>query len=135
MIDVAVLAEHAMAAPEHAAFALDPDETPVPSLLFVADDGMYLMSNGRPRLLADPTEPDGPSRIVHSQNPNSDATPLLDDGAIDDDILERIDLTAQFTPTDQTIDLIRKFAVSGGWLVLTITSTRFDVSFAPSKSA
>ena len=132
LCEVAALAEHAMAAPEHAAFGFDSDETPVPALLCVADDGIYLMSNGSPRLLADPAKPEGPSRIVHAHR--SDNRTILDDTPITDDFIEYIDLTAQFSRDARTIDLIRRHAQHAVSLVLTITPSRFEISFTPSNS-
>ncbi|MFE3000042.1 hypothetical protein ACFXG4_34215 [Nocardia sp. NPDC059246] len=130
--EVVVLAEHAVAAPEHAAFGFDSHTTPVPALLCVADDGAYLMSNGLPRLLADPANPEGPSRIVHAHR--NDNGSLLDDVSLCDDFVEHIDLTAQFSREARTIDLIRRYAQRAAWLVLTITPSRFEISFSPSSS-
>ncbi|MFE3795741.1 hypothetical protein KHQ06_24635 [Nocardia tengchongensis] len=121
-----------MAAPEHAAFGFDSHTTPVPALLCVADDGAYLMSNGLPRLLADPASPEGSSRIVRAHR--NDIGSLLDDVSICDGFVEHIALTAQFSRQARTIDLIRRYSQRAAWLVLTITPSRFEISFTPSNS-
>jgi hypothetical protein len=48
--DVLVLAEHAITSPEHGPTYTEHAEgtTPTPSLWFVGDEGLYLMSNGLP---------------------------------------------------------------------------------------
>jgi hypothetical protein len=48
LTEVLELADHAMAAGAHA-HPVD-DEPPGPALLLAADDGIYLLSNGRPQL-------------------------------------------------------------------------------------
>ncbi|WP_405494689.1 hypothetical protein [Nocardia sp. NBC_00511] len=59
---------------------------------------------------------------------------LLDDAVIGDDFVERIDLTAQFSRVTRTIDLFHRYAQRAGWLVLTVTPTRVEMSFAPANS-
>jgi hypothetical protein len=55
--------QHALSAPEwQMPFA--EDETPTPALLFVHDNGVYLMSNGNPRDLRDTDS--GHAYVVHA---------------------------------------------------------------------
>ncbi|WP_426512879.1 hypothetical protein ACPPVO_20890 [Dactylosporangium sp. McL0621] len=53
--EVLVLVEHAAAAPANAEPVAD--EAPGPALLLVAEDGIYLLSNGLPQLDAAPGQP------------------------------------------------------------------------------
>ncbi len=63
--------QHALNASQHE-MPFAEDETPTPALLFVHDDGVYLMSNGIPRDFADDTE--SRSYVVHAATtkPNVD---------------------------------------------------------------
>ncbi|WP_378741424.1 hypothetical protein [Nocardia brasiliensis] len=66
--EVAPIVEHAMSASEHTKYPDPNDDSPaVPSLIWVKDDGTYLLSNGRPRLLADPTQPEGMAQVAYAQ--------------------------------------------------------------------
>lgn len=74
--EVRKILEHSRTAPNHrAAFG---QKNPEPGLLLVGDEGVYLMSNGIPRLMADGTVGDpkqeGRSFCVHAEgmNPETD---------------------------------------------------------------
>lgn len=133
--EVVGLADHAMAASEHARSPFGPDDAPaVPSLVWVKDDGTYLMSNGRPHQLADPADPTGSSRVVFAQGWGSGTGPMISDTAVGgDDFTEYIDLTAQFSPNARLNDLIHKYALLGGWMVITVRPGQFQISFALSN--
>jgi hypothetical protein len=78
--EVATLVAHARAAPAHGK-AFGQTEPPYPGVYFVHDDGLYLMSNGIPRLKADGTVATGdedttqPNKVVYAEgyNPKVDA--------------------------------------------------------------
>jgi hypothetical protein len=50
-------------------------ETPRPCLFFVHDNGVYLMSNGEPRDLLDPADPQSSAYVVYAEQCN----PTIDD--------------------------------------------------------
>ncbi|MFI1919298.1 hypothetical protein [Nocardia sp. NPDC020380] len=131
LTEVVVLADHAMAAPEHTSSPYGPDDAPAaPALVWVKDDGTYLMSNGRPRQLADPSNPTGSSRVVYAHGWGSGTGPMIGDSPVGgDDFAEYITLTEQFNPTNRIIDLIRKYAPRDGWMVLTVKPGQFEISF------
>jgi len=115
------LAEHAVAAPRHAQPCSEHHDglTCPGALVWVADEGTYLMSNGYPALLSDPD--DLTSNIVvyaHTFGPDSDRDLL---GATDvgfDDFAEYLHLTDGDPPL---IDLLRDAAHDGyRWLVLRV---------------
>ncbi|WP_019030724.1 hypothetical protein [Salinispora arenicola] len=82
LTDTLRLAEHAVAVDEHvASFAEREDQTPCPGPLeWVHDDGVYLMSNGLPRL-QDPART-GANLTVHAHRWN----PRLDGRHSDPDL-------------------------------------------------
>lgn len=96
------LAEHAVAAAEHA----DPvdDEPAGPALLFVADDGVYLMSNGLPQPLPGLGQPAnstvravfaehlGPGQATHKGDDLLIALPLCQPG---DPLVEKLRVAAR----------------------------------------
>lgn len=59
---------HAMQAPQHQ-MGYESDLTPAPGLLFVHDQGVYLMSNGRPAD-TDDSKPSGSSYVVYAAGCN-----------------------------------------------------------------
>ena len=62
------LIEHAKAAAEFD-MGYESERTPVPALLFIHDQGVYLMSNGIPRLSNgnNPNQPDVNSRVAYAE--------------------------------------------------------------------
>ncbi|WP_107657470.1 DUF3085 domain-containing protein [Nocardia suismassiliense] len=132
--EVAPLVEHAMSASEHTKYPDPDDDSPaVPSLIWAKDDGTYLLSNGRPRLLADPTQPEGKAQVAYAQDwfpgtgPDIGWTPVGGD-----DFTEYIDLT-QDIDGDRLGDLILKCAQLDGWMVLTVRPRQYEISFKPSN--
>ncbi|MFD3458245.1 DUF3085 domain-containing protein [Nocardia fluminea] len=91
---VSTIAEHAMAATEHSWPTWDDDKpNPVPpSLVWAKDQGTYLLSNGVPRLLADPAKPEGSSQVVYALGYDSYFN-FTDTAVGGDDFAEYISLT------------------------------------------
>jgi len=115
------LAEHAVAAATHEqSFTEHEGGVACPgALVWVADDGTYLMSGGSPPLLADPDDPT--SNVVvhaHGYGPGSDRDLL---GATDvgfDDFAEHLHLTVGDPPL---IDMLHAAMPRGyRWLVLRV---------------
>ncbi|MEV0269825.1 hypothetical protein AB0H43_13690 [Hamadaea sp. NPDC050747] len=128
LTDVLTLAEHAAAAPEHAA-TLDPDLAAQPSrprLMWFKDDGTYLMSSGIPGLLTDPGDPE--SNVVvyaHGYGPGS----RQDLGHIEEiggnDFIEDFPLDAPFGTHPTFLDALRKAGALGyQWLTLDLPDSR-----------
>ncbi|NKX91594.1 MULTISPECIES: DUF3085 domain-containing protein [Nocardia] len=124
------IAEHAMAAGEHSWPEWDtdkPDPVP-PALVWAKDEGTYLLSNGRPRLLADPTRPDGSSKVVYAVGYDNRSRFDFSGTAVGgDDFVEYIDLTESFDGVT-LIELIRHHAAHRGILILTAYHGRFGIS-------
>ncbi|MFF2397420.1 DUF3085 domain-containing protein [Nocardia sp. NPDC058114] len=117
---VSVIAEHAMATTEHSwpAFADDqPDPVP-PALVWKKDQGTYLLSNGTPRQLADPAEPEGATQVVYAAGyeDHFDFSPTAVGG---DDFAEYISLTKAHDGIT-LIEMIRYHTARGGLLILTV---------------
>lgn len=117
---VSTLAEHAMAATEHSWPTWDDDKpNPVPpALVWAKDQGTYLLSNGVPRLLADPAKPDGSSQVVYALGYDSYFN-FTDTAVGGDDFAEYISLTAEQDGVS-FIELIRHHAPRGGFLLLNV---------------
>jgi hypothetical protein len=120
------LAEHALAAPEHEPSLSEHDEgVACPgALVWVADDGTYLMSGGNPPLLSDPDDPT--SNVVvhaHGWGPGSDRD-LLGLTDVDfDDFAEHLHLTEG---RPRLIDLMRAGVRRGyPWLVISVDADTF----------
>ncbi|MET7772043.1 hypothetical protein [Nocardia sp. NPDC005366] len=120
--DVLELAEHAMAAPEH---RRDPDDefsTGLPSLLWVKDDGIYLLSSGlpgQPRTTTD--HPDSKMHVVYAHS-HGYGTHWHHGPPLGDDFVENLPLTEPLGE-DATpfIDLLRDDTdTAASWLVITV---------------
>ncbi len=128
---VTVLAEHAMAAPEHSWPDYDrdkPDPVP-PALVWAKDQGTYLLSNGTPRLLADPATPEGSSKVVYAVGYERyfDFSYTAVGG---DDFAEYISLTEQQNGTS-LIEMIRHHDADGGIMIFTVyPGGRYDIEFS-----
>jgi len=70
--DVLRCVEHALAAPKWSMAYEEGMRPPAPGLLFVHDQGVYLMSNGLPRDQRDPADPESNSYVAYAEgcNPN-----------------------------------------------------------------
>jgi diguanylate cyclase (GGDEF)-like protein len=115
------LAEHAVAAPIHEPSYTEHEEgvTCPGALVWVADDGTYLMSGGRPPLLADPDNPTS-NVVVHAHGfgPGGDRHLLGGTDVGFDDFAEHLHLTDGDPPL---IDLLRAAAARGyRWLMLRV---------------
>ncbi|MEU4418667.1 DUF3085 domain-containing protein [Nocardia salmonicida] len=117
---VSTITEHAMAATEHSWPTWDDDKpNPVPpALVWAKDQGTYLLSNGVPRLLADPAKPDGSSQVVYALGYDSYFN-FTDTAVGGDDFAEYISLTDEQDGVT-FIELIRHHAAHGGFLLLNV---------------
>lgn len=135
--EVVKIAEHAVAARQHVQSVTQyyNDEPAEASLMWVKDDGTYLMSNGSPRQLADPDEPEGASLVTFAigwgprTGPEIGRTPVGGD-----DFAEHIELAKPVSGTDTLLDLIRYHAAHGGWLIITVNPQTYEIRFAPARS-
>ncbi len=118
--DVLRCVEHALAAPEHS-MTYGYEGEPVPALSWVKDDGIYVMSNGRPHDLDE--RHTGPSEKCHvcyakGYDPRTgDVWDKCRDAVGGDDFSEIIELT------DQMVSDIR----AGSNLILKVTSSNFEI--------
>ncbi|WP_181722926.1 DUF3085 domain-containing protein [Nocardia gipuzkoensis] len=127
------LAEHAMAAPGHSRSPYDDPSPTVPSLIWVKDEGIYLMSNGIPRQPGEPGSPEGSARVVYALGHGPETH--WDHGEpLGDDFAEYLDLTEDFDG-HTLIELIRTYAARNGWLSITISPSSFDMMFSPTAPA
>lgn len=119
------LAEHAAAAPRH-----DPSFTQLekglpgkPSLVWVKEDGTYLMSNGRPRLYPAPDYQEGPQVIVEAEGWGTGTRHDL--GGIEeiggDDFSEFIDLADPLGDFPTLLEAMRAAVRANvDWLVIVV---------------
>ncbi|MFG3621276.1 hypothetical protein [Nocardia sp. NPDC047654] len=123
------LAEHAMAAPGHTRSPFDDPGPAVPSLIWVKDQGIHLMSNGIPRQPGEPGSPEGMARVVYALGHGPKTH--WDHGApLGDDFAEYLDLTEDFDG-HTLIDLVRTYAARNGWFAITVSPSSFEMMFSP----
>ncbi|MEU2258450.1 hypothetical protein ABZ540_35390 [Nocardia xishanensis] len=128
--EVLVVAEHAVAAPEHSQSLPEQLEgTPAqPSLVWVKDDGTYLLSNGYPRQPADPEDPEGPIKVVYAHGWGSGTGPRIASTAVGgDDFAEYLPLHQPLTHHTTLIDAIRNLADPQAWMVITVESDTYHL--------
>ncbi|MFG2058564.1 DUF3085 domain-containing protein [Micromonospora sp. NPDC048930] len=132
LTDTLRLAEHAVAAGEHAHTFTERDEqTPCRGALeWVHDHGVYLMSSGLPRL-TDPNRPEANLVVyAHGWNPHTDGY-RHDPDLGGDDFIEHVHLTEQPTPL---IDTLRAAHAAGyRWLHLTVSADTYEVRVARTR--
>ncbi|WP_433388651.1 DUF3085 domain-containing protein [Micromonospora sp. KLBMP9576] len=125
LTDTLRLAEHAVAADEHApTFTEREDGTLCPGALeWVHDHGVYLMSSGLPRL-ADPNRSEANLIVyAHGWNPDTDGPRHHPD--LGDDFVEHLHLTEAPTPL---IDTLRAAHAAGyRWLHLSVSADTYEV--------
>ncbi|RKR88311.1 hypothetical protein BDK92_2622 [Micromonospora pisi] len=119
------LAEHALTAPDHVRSLTREEEglPAVPALLWVKDDGTYLMSNGIPGPPADPGRPDAGQQVVYADGWGSGTRQELGhtDEIGGDDFVEHLELTQRFPDGRVLIDLLRAAARQRRpWLALVL---------------
>ncbi|MGW5569635.1 DUF3085 domain-containing protein [Nocardia thailandica] len=133
--EVAALAEHAMSAPEHSWPDWDDDKpSPVPpSLVWVKDQGTYVMSNGIPRELARPDDPRSPARVAYARGYDGNSGARFDSTPVGgDDFAEHLPLTVDYGSPEAPmtlIELIRHHATRGTTMTITVTSRTMSISF------
>lgn len=127
--DVVPLAEHAMTASEHApAPYADPGPTP-PALFWVKDQGIYVLSNGKPRQPPESAGRPGEARVVYAHGHGPD-THWYGGDPLGDDFIESLSLTEPTLDGTTIIELIRDYAARDGWMVITVFDDRFETSFS-----
>ena len=102
------------------------DETPGPALLFVHDDGVYLMSNGIPRDFSDDTEARSYTAHAATTKPNVDEDWWHNAAALvgGDDFVEILAITPQWL---EDCDTFKECYV-------TIEGTRLEAGFRKRRS-
>ncbi|WP_158566427.1 DUF3085 domain-containing protein [Micromonospora craterilacus] len=118
------IADHAVAVAEHKkTFTEREDGTACPgALVWVHDQGVYLMSSGIPGLM-NPHRPDR-HLAVYASGWNPDTDGYRHDWEIGDDFAEHLHLTTQ----DRLIDELRTAHASGHqWLHLTVYPDTYEV--------
>ncbi|WP_346535521.1 DUF3085 domain-containing protein [Micromonospora sp. DPT] len=126
------LAEHAVSCAAHApSFTENEDGIVCPgALVWVHDQGVYLMSSGLPRL-DDPDRPDS-SLVVYADGWNPDTDGHRRDADLGgDDFAEHLHLTDQPRPL---IGVLRAAHPRGyRWLHLTVTGDTYEVRIARTR--
>lgn len=130
--EVRPITEHAISAPAHIpslSQQLD-DEPAQPSLVWVKDDGCYLMSNGDPMQLADPDDPARGAQSAYAVGWGPGTRSLLGVTAVGrDDFEEHLPLHATHAGNTTLIERIRAYADVDGWLIITATTDTYEISF------
>ncbi|WP_067665652.1 DUF3085 domain-containing protein [Nocardia miyunensis] len=135
--EVGVIAEHAAAATQHSPSITQyyNEEPGVASLVWVKDDGTYLMSNGIPRQLADPDQPESRSLVAYAQGWGPGTGPAIGDTPVGgDDFAEHVELAEPVSGGGTLLDLIRHHGRAGGWMIITANPQKYEISFAPAGS-
>ncbi len=127
--DVLGLAEHAMAATNHSLPPFDESGVASPSLIWVKDNGIYLVSNGLPRQAPTDTDPpDNKMHVVYAHG-HGDGTHWHHGPPLGDDFVEYLPLTAPFAESGPSlIDMLRGPATAA-WFVITVEPDTFSVDF------
>ncbi|WP_020525184.1 DUF3085 domain-containing protein [Catelliglobosispora koreensis] len=135
LTEVLTLAEHAAAAPEHSpSFTQHEDGKPGdPSLVWVKDDGTYLMTNGIPGLLHDPANPES-NVVVYAEGWGTGTGPDLNqiDDIGGDDFVEHIPLDERYGEFPTFLEALRAYLKAGyAWLIIeSRADLTFDISMA-----
>jgi hypothetical protein len=138
LADALRLAEHAAAAPEHAPSLNEQGEqVPAgPRLLWVKDEGTYVMSSGLPPLLRDPDNP-GSNIVVYADSYGPGTRQEL--GHMEeiggDDFIEDLPLDVPFGTHPTLLDALRKTHAAGfKWLSLDLPdASRYTIAMAASR--
>ncbi|MCP2323637.1 hypothetical protein HDA40_002144 [Hamadaea flava] len=138
LYEVLKLAEHAVTAPEHAP-SYNPDlaaQPPRPRLMWVKDDGTYMMSSGIPGPLHDPANPE--SNVVvyadgYGPGSRQDLGHIEEIGR--DDFIEDFPLDAPFSTDKTFLEALRETAALGyQWLTLDLpNSDQCVIGMAPNR--
>jgi hypothetical protein len=130
------LAEHAHAAPQHApSLSEGQDRSTCPGgLVWVGDQGIYLMSTGLPKIPGD----DGTPNLVayaHGWGPNDEHRSTAETHLGDDDFAEHLHLHEPLGPGGASLlNLLRRGAAHGhGHLVLKITEQTVAVAVSRTR--
>ncbi|GIF02006.1 DUF3085 domain-containing protein [Paractinoplanes rishiriensis] len=133
--DVLILAEHAIAAPDHRPTYINTVDgtTPGPALWFVGDEGLYLMSNGRPGQ----PHPAGGDRlyVVYADGYHTSMSKhAIADKIGGDDFVEALPLLVP-TPGGTTLhaQLTEAAADGGDLFVIDVGATAMDIFIADSR--
>ncbi|MGW5218743.1 DUF3085 domain-containing protein [Nocardia sp. NPDC004085] len=126
------LAEHAMAASQHSRSPYAGPGPAVPSLIWVKDHGIYLMSNGIPHQPGEPDSPDYQAHVVYALD-HGPETHWIHGDPLGDDFVEYLDLTENFDG-HTLIELIHAYAAVNGWLSITVSTSSFAMRFSPTAS-
>ncbi|MBF6341302.1 DUF3085 domain-containing protein [Nocardia abscessus] len=127
------LAEHAMAAPGHSRSPYDDPGPAVPSLIWVKDQGIYLMSNGLPRQPGEPGTQEGRARVVYALD-HGPGTHWIHGEPLGDDFAEYLDLSQNYDG-HTLIELIRTSAAVNDWFCITVSPRSFEMMFSPTAPA
>jgi len=128
--DIRRCVEHALSAPNWEMGYSEGDATPVPALLFVHDQGVYVMSNGIPRDGKDPADPKGGSYAAHAAG----CDPSI--GAFDDwygmsrDLVGGDDFAEVVTVQPDWLELCANFSE----MHIDVTSDAIEVTFVKPKT-
>ncbi|RZU51260.1 DUF3085 family protein [Krasilnikovia cinnamomea] len=130
------LAEHANAAPQHApSFSEHQEGTTCPGgLVWVSDQGTYLMSTGQPKIPGD----DGTPNLIayaHGWEPDDEHPSAADTHIGGDDFAEHLHLHEPLGPRSASLlDLLRRGATQGfRHLVLKVTETTVAVTVSRTR--
>jgi hypothetical protein len=134
--DVLALADHAVAAPDHGPTYNQHAEgtTPTPSLWFVGDEGLYLMSNGLPGH-PDPNDADR-QRVVYADGYDSPLSKHAVSRQIGgDDFVEALPLLVA-KPGGTTLYTQLTEAAADGYdlFVISLDATAMHLSLASSRT-
>ncbi|MFF0532837.1 hypothetical protein ACFYT3_31240 [Nocardia amikacinitolerans] len=130
LADVLDLAEHAMAATAHSLPPFEESAVGSPSLIWVKDDGIYLVSNGLPRQT--PTDTDHPESSVHVvyAHGHGHGTHWHHGPPLGDDFIEFLPLTASFAEDGTSFIDVLRAEPTAAWLVITVSPNTFYLELA-----
>lgn len=128
--DIRRCVEHALSAPNWEMGYSEGDATPVPALLFVHDQGVYVMSNGIPRDGKDPADPKSGSYVAYATGCDPSIGTFDDWYGMSRDLVGGNDFAEVVTVQPDWLELCANFSE----MRIDVTSDAIEVTFVKPKT-
>jgi len=129
--DIRRCVEHALSAPNWEMGYSEGAATPVPALLFVHDQGVYVMSNGIPRDGKDPADPKSGSYVAYAGGCNPNVGTFDDWYSMSRDLVGGDDFAEVMAVQPDWLELCVNFSE----MHINVTGDAIEMAFVKPKTA